>query len=282
MGCTSNRPWNLWASGRLVRLVCLVCLLLPGCFSMNPTGNRLPEVRAQRLESSPRPAWTCAISPSDQLVAIGSSPAFVFPEQTLEAACDQALDQLARSSLALVSSRVNVLAEGRWELGLFDHSVLVPEEIEARVRERSHLYDVWLDPKSGEGWCLAGMSRTMPRLIPRGDCSRRPQWIDHVPQEPGWIHAVGMSQAWADPHRGRVESAEQALAELSRIIGSSVQGSLVSSWGPGTTTLLEVRNLSSSAVLMDSQIVAWWQEPESGDWYSLARMPGPGNLQQPK
>lgn len=241
--------------------------------------NRSVRALARTIEG--RPAWTCTLPPHQGLLALGYSMPWVYPGDTLLHACKRGLDHLTRSVLSRVRTESAVLTWQYWEHGWFDKEVEVSRGQEAVVAGRALVVDNWLDPDTGAGWCLVGLPGAAqaggPVISPgveEGEfCAARPAWIDDPPTEQGTLFAVGISRAWAEEWRGTENAEDEALAELSRVLSSRAEGSLLRISKGDQTGIHQIRKLVSHAVLVGSQIIAWWRDPANGDWYTLARLP---------
>jgi len=238
-------------------------------------------VRALARSTEGRPAWTCTLPPHQGLLALGYSMPWVYPGDTLLHACKRGLDHLTRSVLSQVQTESAVLTWQYWEHGRFDKEVEVSPGQDAVVAGSALVVDNWLDPDTGAGWCLVGLpgaaqagGPVIPTDVEEGDlCAARPAWVDDPPTERGTLFAVGISSAWAEEWRGTENAEEEALGELSRVLSSRAEGSLLRISERGHTDIRQIRKLVSHAVLVGSQIIAWWRDPATGDWYTLARLP---------
>ena len=241
--------------------------------------NRSDRALARTTEG--RPAWTCSLPRHQGLLALGYSMPWVYPGDTLLHACKRGLDHLTRSVLSRVRTESAVLTWQYWEHGWFDKEVEVSADQRAVVAGSALVVDNWLDPDTGAGWCLVGLpgaaqtgGPAVTQDVEDGElCATRPLWVDEPPTEQGMLFAVGISRAWAEEWRGTENAEEEALAELSRVLLSSAEGSLLRISSRGHSGIHQIRKLVSHAVLVGSQVIAWWRDPANGDWYTLARLP---------
>ena len=228
-----------------------------------------------------RPAWICSLPPHRGLLALGYSMPWVYPGDTLLHACKRGVDHLTRTVLSKVRTESAVLTWQHWEHGWFDKEVEVPEGQDRLVAGSTVVVDTWLEPGTAAGWCLVSLpGGSLPGGPPQPDnleksshCDVRPAWLDEPASEKGILYAVGSSQAWAEEWRGIENAEEDALAELSRVLSSRVEGSMLRISRGGSSDIHQIRKLVSEAILVGAQVVAWWRDSTDGAWYTLARLP---------
>lgn len=239
------------------------------------------EDRGRTRPAQGRPSWICTLPPHQGLLALGYSMPWVYPGDTLLHACKRGVDHLTRTVLSKVRTESAVLTWQHWEHGWFDKEVEVPEGQDQLVAGSAVVVDTWLDPGTAAGWCLVSLPGAPqpggPALV--GDveqgspCDLRPDWIDTPPSGEGEVYAVGTSGAWAEEWRGIENAEEDALGELSRVLSSRAEGSLLKYTRGGSHEIHQIRKLISDAVLVGAQVVSWWRDPADGAWFTLARLP---------
>ena len=273
-------------------LVSLAACSAPVVLPADPAGPSLPmswrkwkglerDERGQVTRREERPTWTCSLPPYQGLLTLGYSMPWVYPGDTLLQACERGVDHMTRTMLSRVRTESAVLTWQYWEHGWFDKEVEVPEGQDRLVAGSAVIVDIWLEPGTAAGWCLIGLpGESQPGGPPQvGDAEEessrdvRPVWFDEPPSEKGMLYAIGTSQAWAEEWRGIENAEEDALAELSRVLSSRAEGSMLSISRDGSADIHQIRKLVSEAVLVGAQVVAWWRDSTDGAWYTLARLP---------
>jgi len=106
----------------------------------------------------------------------------------------------------------------------------------------------------------------------------RPAWVDKVPLEEGYLHAVGAhgKSMFVD---ARAKAAERARAELALSLQATVSVLIVdyfvsNGYSGGKEELFsEVSRSVSDLTLEQAQVLEYWVDSEDGTTYALLKMP---------
>jgi len=102
----------------------------------------------------------------------------------------------------------------------------------------------------------------------------RPAWIDHLPQKPGWIFALGYSPPYINPADAWQAAAQRGREELARTLQLTIQGG---QWWygfqQGRSLQEELSRESLNIVkVVGSQVLERYHDPIEGMYYVLVGM----------
>ena len=99
----------------------------------------------------------------------------------------------------------------------------------------------------------------------------KPQWIETLPVENGYIYALGFSQPWFNPLRALGEAEQNARRSIAQIIGVYVNAEkeYVES-GDGVTITSEAV-FKTNEILTRTELYDFWENSDTGTVYVLVR-----------
>jgi len=217
-----------------------------------------------------------------QLRAVGVAAARIKPEDTIDEACGHARTALARAVAAQVISASMAVSWESTDYGEAASAVNVPEGLEEQVAASAATLDTWVDPSTGNGYCLAavpaeqgacGAAASQVADLCGGPGGGRPSWTDSIPSAPGTLLAVGVGRNWAYRANAMDDAVVDGMGALSSSLSSTVSGVLTKAESLLGTRVAAEEYLSSKTALNGSQPVAWWTDPDGGKMYVLMCLP---------
>jgi len=254
-----------------IGLLCLVGVLR--CSSTPPAVTVAP------------PAWVVCLPPAPgQLRAVGVAAARIKPEDTIDEACGHARTALARAVAAQVISASLAVSWESTDYGEAASAAEVPPGLEEQVAANASNLDSWVDPSTGNGYCLAAVPMDqgggactaalaeVPDLCD-GPEGGRPAWTDKIPAGPGTMFAVGVGRNWAYRANAMDDAVVDGMGQLSSSLTSTVSGVLSKAETTLGVRFAAQEYLSSKTALSGAQPVAWWTDPDGGKMYVLMCLP---------
>ena len=125
-------------------------------------------------------------------IAVGYSPSYLNPRKAIASAEENGVENLAKQIVVRIRGERVFHSDGRGTRFMGEKiEEIVPEEIVDALKEKHILLDAFVS----KGCTVALVSTAkVPISKRRVGPGKRPKWIDHLPQEEGFLYARGQSQ----------------------------------------------------------------------------------------
>lgn len=215
-------------------------------------------------------------SVAGEVTGQGAAPVMYPEEDAVEAACEHAVDNMARTVGVKVASRQE--ASGSAGIVIHRASFDVGTDTRRRVAERASVLETVVHLPDATAYCLVVASEPTCGPVPpaAGVSSRkgiRPAWLDAPPSFPGWIVAAASARAQEITAPSLAAADKAALEELARAVRVKLEGMRESTSRGGYeagNTVIEVSRTSAHTVMRGARILARWFDPKENEYHALA------------
>lgn len=213
-------------------------------------------------------------APPGVRLAVGCSGKFINEKRAKAAAIESAQKNMAKQISIRLIFDLEELADGRLRL-LNPSFKQYYEETDLRTVKNNYSVVDSLITVEGYYVLLAYPKSDNLRLDPtrENDWGPRPDWINNLPTERGYVYGVGMAAKYSNWLRAWYDADEFARFDVGKNIQISTESIHTSKRDNRTTVESVILKQSYDLTLKGATIVARWFDAQAGAYYSLCRAP---------
>lgn len=222
------------------------------------------------------PAWFAQLPDANagQILIVGYAGRYTKPIKAHDAALNNALKNLCQYHQMHLKFDLLELSDGRLQITnpLFEKGINTSliDQFESNISVLDSL------PTEEGYFVLIGYPSSGKKFNPSDpqyDWGRKPDWIDDLPRQKGYVFGLGQVARYAHWLRGWRDADDYARFDLAKSLKLETESTRKEERDNRTTKTTILRRQNVDFLLTKSNIIARWYDRKTDTYYSLCRAP---------